>query len=112
MPYLFKERKSFKKGLFLNISPGISFFANTVNPLASPTTDHFIKPNIGTGLGYDIGLTPNITLTTFTNAYIFPRLTWPGLINLLAVPSTGNKTADGETNLTQIQAGISLRYHF
>jgi len=111
-PTFSKKGSPLKKGLFLNLSPGISYFSNTVNPLASPTTDHFIKPNFGTGLGYDIGLTKNITLTTFTNAYIFPRLKWPGLINLLAVPSTGNKIADGETNLTQIQAGIALRYHF
>jgi hypothetical protein len=111
-PTFSKKGSPLKKGLFLNVAPGISYFANTVNPLTSPTTDYFIKPNIGTGLGYDIGLTKNITLTTFTNAYFFPRLTWPGLINLLAVPSTGNKTADGETNLTQIQAGIGLRYHF
>jgi len=111
-PTFSKKGSPLKKGLFLNVAPGISYFANTVNPLSSPTTDHFIKPNIGTGLGYDIGLTKNITLTTFTNAYFFPRLTWPGLINLLAVPSTGNKTADGETNLSQIQAGIGLRYHF
>ncbi len=111
-PTFSKKGSPLKKGLFLNVAPGISYFANTVNPLSSPTTDHFIKPNIGTGLGYDIGLTKNITLTTFTNAYFFSKLTWPGLINLLAVPSTGNKTADGETNLTQIQAGIGLRYHF
>jgi hypothetical protein len=111
-PTFSKKGSPLKKGLFLNVAPGISYFANTVNPLTSPTTDYFIKPNIGAGLGYDIGLTKNITLTTFTNAYFFPRLTWPGLINLLAVPSTGNKTADGETNLTQIQAGIGLRYHF
>lgn len=111
-PTFSKKGSPLKKGLFLNVAPGISYFANTVNPLTSPTTDYFIKPNIGAGLGYDIGLTKNITLTTFTNAYFFPRLTWPGLINLLAVPSTGNKIADGETNLTQIQAGIGLRYHF
>jgi hypothetical protein len=111
-PTFSKKGSPLKKGLFLNVAPGISYFANTVNPLTSPTIDYFIKPNIGTGLGYDIGLTKNITLTTFTNAYFFPKLTWPGLINLLAVPSTGNKTADGETNLTQIQAGIGLRYHF
>jgi hypothetical protein len=111
-PTFSKKGSPLKKGLFLNVAPGISYFANTVNPLTSPTTDYFIKPNIGAGLGYDIGLTKNITLTTFTNAYFFPKLTWPGLINLLAVPSTGNKTADGETNLTQIQAGIGLRYHF
>jgi hypothetical protein len=110
-PTFSKRGSPLKKGLFFNVSPGISYFANTVNP-SSPITDHFIKPNIGLGLGYDIGLTQNITLTTFTNAYIFPKLTWPGLINLLAVPSVGNKTADGETNLTQIQAGIALRYHF
>jgi hypothetical protein len=111
-PTFSKKGSPLKKGLFFNISPGISYFANTVNPFTSPTTDHFFKPNIGAGLGYDIGLTKNITLTTFTNAYIFPRITWPGLINLLSIPSTGNKTADGETNLTQIQAGIALRYHF
>ena len=111
-PTFSKKGSPLKKGLFLNVAPGISYFANTVNPLTSPTTDYFIKPNIGAGLGYDIGLTKNITLTTFTNAYFFSKLTWPGLINLLAVPSTGNKTADGETNLTQIQAGIGLRYHF
>ena len=111
-PTFSKKGSPLKKGLFLNVAPGISYFANTVNPLTSPTTDYFIKPNIGTGLGYDIGLNKNITLTTFANVYYFSKLTWPGLINLLAIPSTGNKTANGTTNLSQIQAGITLRYHF
>jgi hypothetical protein len=111
-PTFSKKGNPLKKGLFFNISPGVSYFANTVERLPSNNTDYFIKPNIGTGLGYDIGLNKNITLTTFANVYYFSKLTWPGLINLLAIPSTGNKTANGTTNLSQIQAGITLRYHF
>ena len=111
-PTFSKKGNPLKKGLFLNISPGISYFANTVETLTSNTTDNLIKPNIGAGLGYDIGVNKNITLTTFANAYFFSGLTWPGLSNLLAIPSTGNKTANGVTNLSQIQAGITLRYHF
>lgn len=111
-PTFSKKGSPLKKGLFLNMSPGISYFANTIEPLTSNSTDYFIAPNIGAGLGYDIGINENITFTTFTNAYFFSRLTWPGLIHLLAIPSTGNKTANGVTNLSQIQAGIALRYHF
>jgi hypothetical protein len=111
-PTFSKKGNPLKKGLFLNFSPGVSYFANTVESLTSNITDYFIKPNIGTGFGYDIGLNKNITLTTFTNVYYFSKLTWPGLIKLLAIPSTGNKTANGTTNLSQIQAGITLRYHF
>lgn len=111
-PTFSKKGSPLKKGLFLNMSPGISYFANTIEPLASNSTDYFIAPNIGAGLGYDIGINENITFTTFTNAYFFSRLTWPGLIHLLAIPSTGNKTANGVSSLSQIQAGIALRYHF
>ena len=111
-PTFSKKGNPLKKGLFLNISPGISYFANTVETLTSNTTDNLIKPNIGAGLGYDIGVNKNITLTTFANAYFFSGLTWPGLSNLLAIPSTGNKTANGVTNLSQVQAGITVRYHF
>ena len=111
-PTFSKKGNPLKKGLFLNISPGISYFANTVETLTSNTTDNLIKPNIGAGLGYDIGVNENITITTFANAYYFSRLNWPGLISLLNNPSTGNKTANGVTNLSQIQAGITLRYHF
>ena len=111
-PTFSKKGNPLKKGLFLNISPGVSYFANTLETLTSNSTDNLIKPNIGAGLGYDIGVNKNITLTTFANAYFFSGLTWPGLSNLLAIPSTGNKTADGKTNLSQIQAGITLRYHF
>ena len=111
-PTFSKKGNPLKKGLFLNISPGISYFANTVETLSSNITDNLIKPNIGAGLGYDIGVNKNITLTTFANTYLFSGLPWPGLSNLLAIPSTGNKTANGVTNLSQIQAGITLRYHF
>ena len=111
-PTFSKKGNPLKKGLFLNISPGVSYFANTLETLTSNSTDNLIKPNIGAGLGYDIGVNKNITLTTFANAYFFSGLTWPGLSNLLAIPSTGNKTANGVTNLSQVQAGITLRYHF
>jgi hypothetical protein len=111
-PTFSKKGNPLKKGLFLNISPGVSYFANTVETLSSNITDNLIKPNIGAGLGYDIGVSKNITLTTFANAYFFSRLNWPGLSNLLAIPSTGNKKANGVTNFSQVQAGISLRYHF
>ena len=111
-PTFSKKGNPLKKGLFLNISPGVSYFANTLETLTSNSTDNLIKPNIGAGLGYDIGVNKNITLTTFANAYFFSGLTWPGLSNLLAIPSTGNKTANGVTNLSQVQAGITVRYHF
>ena len=111
-PTFSKKGNPLKKGLFLNISPGVSYFANTVETLNTNSTDNLIKPNIGAGLGYDIGVSKNITLTTFANTYFFSRLNWPGLSNLLAIPSTGNKTANGVTNLSQVQAGITLRYHF
>jgi hypothetical protein len=111
-PTFSKKGNPLKKGLFLNISPGVSFFANTVETRNTNITDILIKPNIGAGLGYDIGLNENITITTFANAYYLSRLTWPGLINLLNDPSTGNKIANGLTSLSQIQSGITLRYHF
>ena len=111
-PTFSKKGNPLKKGLFLNISPGVSYFTNTVETPSSNITDNLIKPNIAAGLGYDIGVNENITITTFANAYFFSRLNWPGLINLLNNPSTGNKTANGMTNLSQIQAGITLRYHF
>lgn len=99
-PTFSKKGSPLKKGLFLNMSPGISYFENTIEPITSNSTDYFIAPNIGAGLGYDIGINENITFTTFTNAYFFSRLTWPGLIHLLAIPSTGNKTANGVSNLS------------
>lgn len=111
-PTFSKKGNPLKKGLFLNVSPGVGYFANTAAILTPNNTDYFIAPNIGAGLGYDIGINDNITFTTFANAYFFSRLTWPGLISLLAIPSTGNKIANGVTNISQIQAGITLRYHF
>ena len=70
-PTFSKKGNPLKKGLFLNISPGVSYFANTLETLTSNSTDNLIKPNIGAGLGYDIGVNKNITLTTFANAYFF-----------------------------------------
>ena len=68
-PTFSKKGNPLKKGLFLNISPGVSYFANTLETLTSNSTDNLIKPNIGAGLGYDIGVNKNITLTTFANTY-------------------------------------------
>jgi hypothetical protein len=111
-PTFSKKGNPLKKGLYLNISPGIGYIENNISSISFTEKNHYFFPNIGAGIGYDIGINEHITITTFVNGYYFPLLKWQGLTNLIALPASGKRTATSETTMQQIQAGITLRYHF
>ena len=111
-PTFSKKGSPLKKGLYLNISPGIGYLENNISSSSFLKKNRYFFPNIGAGIGYDIGLNEHITISSFVNGYYFPLLKWPGLTDLIALPSTGKRTATSETSLLQIQAGITMRYHF
>ena len=72
----------------------------------------YFSPNIGVGIGYDIGLNEFLTLNTFINGFYFQSLKLDGLTQLIDLPSSGNRIATSETTMQQTQTGIILRYHF
>ena len=111
-PTFSKKGSPLKKGLYLNISPGAGFLINNISSSSFAEKNLYFFANIGVGIGYDIGINKNLTLTTFVNGYYFPSLKWDGLTSLLALPSSGNRRANSLTSLEQIQTGAVLRYHF
>jgi len=110
-PTFSKKGNPIKKGLFATISPGAGYIENNIQGISSNQKNVYISPDLGFGLGYDIGLNERITLTTFVNGYYFPVLKWPGLPYMLSLPSSGNRFANSDTSLQQIHAGITIRYH-
>lgn len=110
-PTFSKKGDPIKKGLFATISPGAGYIENNIQGISSNQKNVYISPDLGFGLGYDIGLNERITLTTFVNGYYFPVLKWPGLPYMLSLPSSGNRFANSDTSLQQIHAGITIRYH-
>lgn len=111
-PTFSKKGNPLKKGLYLNISPGIGYINNTISSNSFSEINKYFSPNIGAGIGYDIGINEFLTLTTFFNGFYFPTLKWDGLTQLIDLPSSGNRIATAETTMQQTQAGIILRYHF
>lgn len=111
-PTFSKKGSPLKKGLFLNISPGISFLQNSISSGSFAEKNQIFSPNIGTGIGYDMGLSKHITLTIFLNGAYYPTLQWRGLTGLLALPSSGNRAGSSDTTIRQISSGMTMRYHF
>lgn len=110
-PTFSKQDPIFKKGLFIQVSPGITGslsdinYIETVSSERAPTFDS--SPSFGLGLGLDIGFSDLFTLTPFVRAKRTFNATWKDL----EPDITGNQilNSSGETNhLTQFEAGIRL----
>jgi hypothetical protein len=109
-PTFSKKGNPLKKGLFITISPGVGYIENKIQGISSVEKNFSVTPGLGFGLGYEIGINERLTLTTHVNAIYFPVLKWPGLTYILSLPSSGNRNANTDTALQQIQSGITFKY--
>ncbi len=97
-----------KKGLFLQITPGLNYFQNSVeNPLLDTEKVNDFVFSVGAGLGFDIGVSNMITITPIVSYNHFFNVQWEGLAEQLGI-IVENQAASGTTDLKQFYAGIRL----
>ena len=108
-PTFSKEGPSFEKGLFIQISPGISqlnyeyqhsFYQD------SPATSSETAFSIGAGLGLDLGISDLLTITPVVSLRYYPSVNWEILSGTDDVPFLSPIQA--ESTLIQYQAGLRL----
>lgn len=110
-PTFSKQNDFFKKGFFIQVSPGLTLpnFEYT-NTQESQTGS--LQANIGLGLGLDIGLTDLVTLTPLIRARYQPNVKWNASFpdpNDLSNPDVNPPMiATPEANIWQYYAGIRL----
>ncbi len=100
-----KEGPTLEKGLYLQLSPGISYFdfnLDEVNELASTES---LAPSIGVGIGFDLGLSDLLTISPQIGARYYPSVEWEGLTQTGATDLTG---VQDESSLWSYTAGLRI----
>ena len=69
-----KEGPTLKKGLFLQLSPGISYWDASVGTGDDVFANRPVAFSIGGGLGFDLGISDLVTITPVVNARYFPEV--------------------------------------
>lgn len=110
-PTFSKDGNSLEKGLFLQISPGISYLQENMNSPENKANANDFAFSIAAALGFDLGLSDLITLTPIAGVRYYPSATWEGL----ATANRGIKELEigGETSsIVQVFSGIRLGFRF
>lgn len=69
-----KEGPTLKKGLFLQLSPGLSYWDAQVGVGDDVLANRPTVFSIGAGLGFDLGISDLVTITPMVNARFFPNV--------------------------------------
>lgn len=108
-PTWHQDGSIFKKGFYLQVTPGIHFFDGRIIRPDAELTENSITASIGAGIGLDLGLSDRVTITPHANLR-YLSVNWEGLSNFF---DNGNTAAiSDETDLWQLEAGIRLGIHF
>lgn len=109
-PTFSKEGPSFQKGVFLQLSPGYSFFdfsmTDQVNKEEYTADDASFS--IGAALGLDLGISDFFTITPMIGARYYPSVNWETLGGQAGLNFPQN--VEAESHLLQYQAGIRLGF--
>lgn len=103
-----KSNDFVKKGLFLQVTPGLNYLDNLVEDpagLNENATDFVFS--LGGGLGVDIGVSNMITVTPMLSYHYYFNANWDGLAEQLG-ENFENNTANETTDLQQFFAGIRV----
>ena len=109
-PTFYQEGPTLKKGLHLQISPGLHYFDGSIsnpNTEASSTT---ITYSIGAGLGFDLGFSKYLTVTPSAGIRYFPGIQWDALQEIF--PTDGPNFIEEKSSLLQYFAGIRIGFRF
>lgn len=105
-----KQGNFAKKGFFLQVSPGVSYFQQKVERPDASFTSNAVALSLGAGLGFDIGITDLVTFTPMVGARYFPNVKWESLNQL------GDRLViyaeNPESAIRQLYAGVRLGFRF
>ncbi|MEM1217192.1 MAG: hypothetical protein AAGJ82_15965, partial [Bacteroidota bacterium] len=107
-PTFSKQGPGLQKGLFLQLSPGWSYFSQTLNDnlFGVQVTDNISAFNFGLGLGLDLGLSDLVTITPQVGFRYYPSVEWPALGD--ESPIILPTEIQAESSLQQLTAGLRL----
>ena len=103
-PTFSKQGPAIQKGLYLQLSPGISYFNFELADQRETLKDSDFNLNMGGALGIDIGISDAVTLSPYAGLRYYPQLEWASL----GPPAT---TAFQFSDQLQPQADV-LEYQF
>ncbi len=103
-----KQSDFFKKGIFIQLSPGFNYFQYSLKNYQG----HIEKANdfvfsLGVGLGLDIGISNMITFTPMVAYHQYFNATWDGL-SKSSITGIEIKDASESTNLGQFHVGLRI----
>ncbi len=102
-----KSNDFIKKGLFLQISPGLNYFQNDIkNYQGSEKVSDFVF-SLGAGLGLDIGVSNMLTITPEVSYHYYFNAIWDGLAELDR-SNIDDITGKESTDLKQFYAGLRI----
>lgn len=103
-PTFSKEGPTLQKGLFLQVSPGYSFYSFNLD--GGDTGQNYESDDsafsIGGGLGFDLGVSDFLTITPLATLRYYPSLSWSDLDVLYPAE------LEEESSLMQFGLGIRL----
>lgn len=85
-PTFSKQGPTLAKGLFIQVSPGVSYWDGNYRDALAQVNDESFSFSIGGGVGFDIGLTDLVTFTPILQARYYPEVKLEG--NLVAGENT------------------------
>ncbi len=109
-PTFYQEGPTLKKGLHLQISPGLHYFDGTISTPTAEASSSTITYSIGAGLGFDLGFSKNLTITPIAGIRYFPGLKWEAVTDVFD-PNT-NIFVSEESSVFQYSAGIRVGLRF
>ena len=108
-PTFVKRGNSLAKGLFLQLSPGYTYFTGDIDAEQVLYRGRSTNTSIAAGIGLDLGVSRFLTVTPLAGVRYFPNAIWPGIKEALTRDaSLGDRSGSNESTLTQIYAGIRL----
>lgn len=111
-PVWSKDKKIFKKGFFIQLSPGVDYVSQVYNFTAFDTQqqqkaeDTGAYFSVGGGIGLDIGLSDFITISPMVGLRYFPNVKWNSLLQ------DAKTEPIGAAKLTQPFAALRLGFRF
>lgn len=112
-PTFSKSGGTFQKGLFLQISPGVTWMNNQAKTVEKESDSQNLAYSLGAGLGLDVGLSDILTLTPFAGFRYYLPAQWEGLDILRNPeppigPTTSDAVRNEESSVRQFYAGLRL----
>lgn len=106
-----KEGPTLEKGLFLQLSPGVSYVDQSVSEDRQLLEGNALSFSVGAALGFDIGISDLLTVTPMAGArYYFPT-TWENLSTLPVDEPVIAIESEDSSNL-QFYAGLRIGFRF